>query len=145
MNKTMKKIAACALTCYTLFLSYLMIWGFGRRTYDEYMYNLKPFLTISQFLQIDRFNTSFWIVNLIGNIGVFVPFGILISIIVNGRLRRSYLAFISGIFVLEGLQLVTRRGSFDIDDFILNSLGFLIGFGIYRMVHWVGKLQSKNA
>ena len=34
--------------------------------------------------------------------------------------------------VIEVVQVVTRRESFDIDDFILNMLGALIGFGIWK-------------
>jgi glycopeptide antibiotics resistance protein len=36
------------------------------------------------------------------------------------------------LFIIEVVQLVTRRGSFDIDDFILNMVGALIGFGIWK-------------
>lgn len=138
MKKKTTRFTAFVLICYILFLSYLMIWGFDRRTHSDYMYNIQPFLTIRHFLQIDRFNTSTWVINLIGNIGVFIPFGILIPLIVKGRLVRSLVYFLCGILVLETLQLVTRRGSFDIDDFILNSIGFLIGYGVYRMVYWIG-------
>lgn len=140
MNKTIIRVTVFVLIGYTIFLTYLMIWGFDRRTHSDYMYNIQPFLTIRQFLQVDRFNTSTWVINLIGNIGVFIPFGIMIPIIAKGRLVRSKVVFLSGIFVLETLQLITRRGSFDIDDFILNSIGFLIGYGVYRMAHWIGIL-----
>ncbi|MGX9134968.1 VanZ family protein [Rummeliibacillus sp. JY-2-4R] len=35
---------------------------------------------------------------------------------------------------MEVIQLVTKRGSFDIDNFILNMLGALIGFKIWKMM-----------
>jgi glycopeptide antibiotics resistance protein len=34
--------------------------------------------------------------------------------------------------IIEVLQLLTRRGSFDIDDIILNTLGALIGLTIWK-------------
>ncbi|MFT9494796.1 VanZ family protein [Anaerosolibacter sp.] len=123
---------------YSMLLSYWMIFGFGRITRPEYMYNLKPFATINQYLHINSFNPSIWIVNLAGNIGVFVPFGILIPLTFGGRYMKLLGTFLSGLFVLEVLQLITKRGSFDIDDFILNTIGVTIGYSIYRIAKgWV--------
>ena len=42
-----------------------------------------------------------------------------------------YFSIIRLLFIIEVLQLVTRRGSFDIDDFILNMLADLTEFGSY--------------
>lgn len=137
MKQITRKLSKLVLVGYTLLLSYWMLLGFGRRaTHSEFMYNIKPFVTIRHFLQFDRFNTNIWMINLLGNIGVFVPFGILLALVFGGKLRKIYLIFIGGLFILESLQLLTRRGSFDIDDFILNSIGFLIGYGFYRMIIW---------
>lgn len=36
------------------------------------------------------------------------------------------------IFIIEILQLFTRVGSFDIDDFILNMFGAVIGFAVWK-------------
>jgi glycopeptide antibiotics resistance protein len=121
-----------------------MLIGFGRTTHPEYMYNLIPFETIRAFLQIDRFNSDIWIFNLVGNIGVFVPFGLLIPLITKNRLYKSFIIFFSGVLVLETLQLLLRRGSFDIDDFILNSIGFFIGYGFYRIFITWGNLRSSS-
>ena len=42
-----------------------------------------------------------------------------------------YFSIIILLFIIEVLQLVTRRESFDIDDFILNMLANLTEFGSY--------------
>ena len=97
------------------------------------MYNLKPLFTIGQFLQTDHYSSKTWIINLLGNIGVFVPFGILLPLLVRRRIFRTFFIFICGLFLLELIQLVTRRGSFDIDDFILNSIGFALGYGLFKV------------
>jgi len=47
------------------------------------------------------------------------------------------------LFVIEVIQLVTRRGSFDIDDIVLNMLGALIGFGIWKTI-FVQKLLNEK-
>jgi glycopeptide antibiotics resistance protein len=39
---------------------------------------------------------------------------------------------------VELIQLITRRGSFDIDDLILNMFGALVGF-----IAWKTKLVQK--
>jgi len=113
-----------------------MIWGFGRRVHSQYMYNLIPLSTIKQFLQISNFNSNTWIINLIGNIGVFIPFGILIPLSFRGRYIKLLGIFSSGLLVLETLQLLTKRGSFDVDDFLLNTVGVTIGYLIYLTAKW---------
>lgn len=135
MIKNVKKISTIGSILYTLLLSYWMLLGFGRRTtYPNYMYNLKPFDTIRHFMQFEQFNTEIWVVNLLGNIGVFIPFGFLLPLIFEKKLRKSLLIFLLEISVLELLQLITRRGTFDVDDFILNTLGFFIGFGVFNLL-----------
>ncbi|MHA0858084.1 VanZ family protein [Paenibacillus sp. CMAA1364] len=135
MKNIIQKLSMISLISYTTLLTYWMILGFGRRhTNSDFRYNLKPFQTIKHFLHIDRFTTDVWVINLFGNIGAFLPFGILLPIIFGGKLKRSFLMFFMGLFILESLQLLSRRGSFDIDDFILNSIGFIIGYGIYKLL-----------
>lgn len=134
MKSMIRKVGFFLLVCYTFLLSFWMLFGFGRYKYPEFRYNLIPFSTIRHFINFNQFNTNIWVINLIGNIGVFVPFGILLPVVLQGRMVRSYVNFIIGMFVLELSQLLSRRGSFDIDDLLLNSVGFIIGYGIYRMV-----------
>ncbi|WP_233355016.1 VanZ family protein [Paenibacillus sp. JZ16] len=42
--------------------------------------------------------------------------------------------FLTGLFVLEMTQLITRRGSLDVDDFILNSVGVTLGYGLIGVI-----------
>lgn len=136
--KKVRKVGLFLLVSYTLLLSFWMFFGFGRYTYPGFRYNLIPFLTVGDFLNFNQFNTKTWVINLIGNIGVCIPFGILFPLVFQGPMIRLYIKFIAGIFVLELMQLLTRKGVFDIDDLILNSVGFIIGYGIYRVIAmWV--------
>ncbi|WP_260405694.1 VanZ family protein [Paenibacillus sp. 598K] len=127
----MYTVSRLLLVAYTLLLAYWMLLGFGRTAGTEYMYNLRPFATIVHFLDVDRFNTRTWAINLIGNIGVFVPFGLLIPTALRTGWGRSLVIFLTGVAVLEVAQLLTRRGSLDIDDFILNTVGYLLGYGVW--------------
>lgn len=128
-----KRWALLALAGYTLLVAYWMLFGFGRVPHDTYMYNVKPFFTIRQFLRSGDLMSGRWLVNMIGNIGVFVPFGLLMPIVLGGKLWRMLSLFLLGVVFLEGLQLVFKRGSFDVDDLILNAAGFLLGVGIYKI------------
>jgi glycopeptide antibiotics resistance protein len=83
-----------------------------------------------------------WIVsfyNLAANIGLFIPYGILMMEKNFSTLRRLLvpIAFIS---LIEILQFITHRGSLDIDDLILNLLGIFIGYILYPAFRRVFKL-----
>ena len=133
MKRTLiRRYAIIILVFYFLLLSYWMLLGFGRTTNIDYMYNLEPFSTIKMYLQFEYFNFSTWIINLIGNIGVFMPFGVLLPIVFRSSFIKSLLIFELGLLMLEVTQLITKRGSFDIDDFILNTIGYVFGFMSYK-------------
>ena len=73
--------------------------------------------------------------NLIGNALMFLPMGIYLPYYIRKINKVSVFSFsmVILLFIIEVAQLVTRRGSFDVDDFILNMLGALIGFSIWKM------------
>ncbi|WP_044877747.1 VanZ family protein [Paenibacillus sp. IHBB 10380] len=122
---------------YSLCLLYWMFIGFGRVRHvgAPLSYNLMPFETISLYVRHhNEVSTSTWFINLFGNVGVFVPFGLLLPIL-SKRLRsymRLALLFVPCVIVLEFCQMVLRVGSFDIDDVILNLLGVWIGYFIVK-------------
>ena len=134
MKGNIRKLSLFLTVLYLLLLSYWMMYGFGRSPQEEYMYSLQPFSTIHHYLQIENFNTNTRVINLIGNIGVFIPFGVLLPVVIQRRFIIIYIIFFCGLFFLELMQLLSKRGSFDVDDFILNSLGFMIGYWIYRII-----------
>jgi glycopeptide antibiotics resistance protein len=77
-----------------------------------------------------------WMINMLGNIGVFVPEGIILPIIFK-NFRRYHvfsLLFISSLLVLEISQAILRVGSGDIDDVMLNYIGGSIGFLLCRLL-----------
>ena len=69
------------------------------------------------------------------NIIVFVPFGYLLPYAFRWfrervRLRPVLVCFLMS-FVVENLQLITRRGLYDLDDIISNTIGGFIGELLY--------------
>ena len=142
--KWIRYASTAVIILYSLCVLYLMLFGFGRSfiNSEELRYNLIPLSTIKLFLQVDNFNFKIWFMNIVGNIGVFIPFGVLIPIIIRVRLWKFILMFITSITIVELLQMLSRRGSFDIDDIILNTLGVLIGYGIYRCLLLIVRKQK---
>ena len=129
-----KKIYRIFILPYTIFLLYLMFLGFGREQHEANIVRLLPFVSTILFVQ----NTTSWesiIINLLGNIIMFIPFGFL------GWLNAKYfsfkkliLDFLSALIIVEALQYLTRLGVFDIDDLALNSLGVWIGFQMRKFI-----------
>lgn len=124
-------IAMILLIGYTVLLSYWMIWGFGRTTQPGFSYNLVPFTTMERYFPIRSLGS---LINIVGNIAVFVPFGVLIPLAFQIRFRKMFAYFLTGLFVLEMTQLISRRGSLDVDDFILNSVGVTMGYGLLGVI-----------
>ena len=129
----LKKLYKILIPFYTLFLLYLMFFGFGRSQYDINIVRLIPMFSTVGFVK----QTILWktiIINIFGNILIFVPFGFLG--IVFPKLNQFWsliLDFLFAIIILESFQYFTRLGVFDIDDVILNTVGVAIGFWIYQL------------
>ncbi|MCD7922224.1 MAG: VanZ family protein [Clostridiales bacterium] len=123
-----------AVLVYFLFFSEML----GRvGTKRVYCYNLIPFREIRRFLTY-RAQLGFPAVflNLAGNILIFMPFGFLLPTM-SRKLRGFFRVVLLGFelsLAVECVQLVTRTGSFDVDDMILNTLGSVIGVLIYMVV-----------
>ena len=92
--------------------------------YVKYNSNLIPFSTILNDLKIHNWKI------LIGNIFLFIPIGALCPMI-WGRQRKKIHFFITVVIVslfIEGIQVTTGLGSFDIDDIICYLIGSIFGF-----------------
>ena len=120
-----------------LFMMFIAYPGVNRleRLNDRMDYNLTPFHTIKDMIYSNR-HTFFdrVIVNLVGNIVGFTPIGIFLPIIFK-KLRNFWkfsLFFIGMMTFLELSQLFLRVGVADIDDVILNYLGGVLGFLLFK-------------
>lgn len=85
--------------------------------------------------------------NLILNIGIFVPFGFLLPIGIS-KMRKFWKTALCGFlvtFVIENGQLIGQRGVFECDDILNNTIGGMIGFGLFAICYAVYLLLSKNA
>lgn len=112
--------------------------------YLKWNTNFTPFKTIAKYIRSfinNSMSESIIIQNLLGNTLLFAPMGLLLPCIFE-RLHKfkSFLITLSIILVsVETLQLLTRSGSFDIDDMILNSIGAVLLYGLWN----VNSIQKK--
>ncbi|MDO3410857.1 VanZ family protein [Saccharibacillus sp. CPCC 101409] len=136
----LKIFAALLLIGYGGWLLYLMFWGFGRAEHlslnHDLRYNLKPLETIRLFARSASWhNIRAPLINLAGNVALFVPFGILFPFLFRGW--RGYFRFIFRFLILiaalELLQGVSGVGVADVDDLILNGLGATLGYALYKL------------
>ncbi|MDM5326559.1 VanZ family protein [Neobacillus sp. CF12] len=127
-----------------LFYSFgLFILLFFRHSDQSYQsLNLIPLSTIAFYLS-GKVNGLIVFYNLAANIGLFIPYGIFLMVKNRSRFQLFYLPFLF-ISMIEILQYVSHRGSMDIDDLILNVLGFYIGYLLHPLFNKVIKVLNKN-
>ncbi|WP_339205431.1 VanZ family protein [Paenibacillus sp. FSL K6-3182] len=128
------------ITVIALFYTLIMCWLLfhrGRYFGEGYNYNLVPLYTIKKYIiHYDHFNPDIWFKNLFGNIVLFIPIGIFLPLLNKKYLKvfRLTMVTIMLITAVELTQMLTRVGSFDIDDIILNTFGALLGLLMTRLV-----------
>lgn len=104
---------------------------------DSYHYNLIPFREITRFyVYRDVVGGRAFVLNLFGNVIAFMPFGLFIPILfTRGRRMSSILRMTFFLSLgIELIQLLTRTGSFDVDDLILNTLGGVLGYLLFMIL-----------
>lgn len=98
--------------------------------------NFKPFVYLFDYPTIREA-----LLNLIGNTAMFIPLGIVWPVVFK-KLNTHWKVITAGFgvsLVIEILQLPFFNRASDIDDLILNTLGYLIGYGIYLLVRKMRK------
>lgn len=142
-----KLLVGIVFVIYLVMLVYFMFFAevLGRSiTSESYNYNLIPFKEISRFIKYsDILGMRAVAANLLGNVIAFVPFGLFLPGMINNRFGYIGMFFLSldlSLFI-EISQLITKVGSFDVDDLILNTIGGVIGYCIYRLIR---KFYKRN-
>ena len=77
--------------------------------------------------------------NIVGNTTMFIPIGIIFPIVYK-ELNTHAKVIAAGVgfsLCIEILQLPFYDRVSDVDDLLLNSVGFLVGYGIYLLVKMV--------
>lgn len=135
-EKRFRILGKVLFVLYIIFLIYFLCFSewYGRvGVTEEYRYNLELFKEIKRFLSY-REELGFFAVctNLLGNILIFVPYGFFVAMASKYRGFWKTVVYSFGLCLgVEVLQLVTRVGSFDVDDILLNTLGGVLGYLVF--------------
>ena len=107
--------------------------------------NLEPFHTIKLFWNVLDWEAyrSLAVINLGGNIIMLIPLGFFLPVLWKSLQKwwKTWMTTLGIMLAVEVAQLFTLRGSFDVDDLILNLLGAAIGYLIYR---WTEPAKKKK-
>lgn len=146
MNNTKQSKVNRMLVKFALMMIYLTIVSYGMFFAEEmgrtaehwHTVNLVPFEEIDRYISnVDTLGIEVVLINILGNVAVFLPFGFLIPSMWPTKDKRHPfgLILLSLVFsaTIEVLQYLTQVGSADIDDCILNTLGGFIGYMFYRL------------
>ena len=120
-----KEIFALIFIIYMLLLFELLT---ATDTNTYHGVNITPFAEISRY----QFGSRLFNINVFGNILIFIPFGMFIAAYINSK--KVFPVFIVALLtstVVELVQLKIGR-SFDIDDIMLNVIGSIIGYLLYK-------------
>lgn len=139
MTKTDRKVRIFGRVFFVLYMILALYFMFFSETLDrtmvsdEYRYNLTLFKEISRFWNMRH--TYGWhvtIVNLLGNVVCFMPFGFLLPTISRKKVFKNFLSvtFMAMLFSIgiETAQLLMKVGAFDVDDIFLNTVGGFSGY-----------------
>jgi len=101
--------------------------------FESFSNNFIPFKEIMRY----TLTSKLFFKNVIGNVLMFIPFGYFVNNILKNR--KFYisiiLTFITSLSI-EIIQMFIGR-SFDIDDIILNIIGGLLGYLLYRILNLI--------
>lgn len=140
-NRRISFLGLAGLLAYIIFISWRLFFfaysGNFRSEMSQISYNLIPFKTILNYIRNSgHIPFTVWVYNLAGNIAAFAPLGFLLGASFQKAAPRfihltAFLLICCG----ETLQLITRRGVFDVDDIILNTLGSFFGYLLYHILY----------
>ena len=124
--KRTRTVGKILFVLYIFFLLYFLIFSdwYGRSGIgEEYRCNLGLFAVFT---------------NLFGNILIFVPYGFFISVASRMRGFLMTLFYSLGLSLgVEVFQLLTRVGSFDVDDLLLNTIGGILGYVLFLICNGI--------
>ena len=112
---------------------------------SEYHYNLVLFKEIQRFW--NHRDMLGWVAyaNLFGNVLIFIPFGFFMPM--ASRYRNFFLTFVYSFglsLLVEIFQLITKVGSFDVDDIFLNTCGGILGFIAFVICNTIRRWYDDN-
>lgn len=144
MRNFIKKLLLPSFIIYLFALTFLLLARnnhYPQSLIDRirYIANFVPFKTVIGFI-VDAANGSvaprFALRNIFGNLAAFLPMGFYLPCFF-GRFR-GLLKTVCGVYLIvlffETVQILTGLGCFDVDDLILNVVGSIGGYGLFKLL-----------
>mgnify|MGYP003300688646 CR=1 FL=1 len=116
-----------------LFFILYVMFLFEIVTIQDHNYGLSNFIPFKEIFRY-KIGSRLFIKNIIGNILLFLPYGYFAADYLKSK-KLSLICFLTMIvsFTIELVQLNIGR-TFDIDDIILNTIGGMLGYFLYRLL-----------
>lgn len=117
-----------AMILYLIFLFSITLFRGDSKSYDS---NFMPFnfLSYASEANLSTFTAAVFInLLLLGPLGAYLR-------IKNRKFTFSWQVILYGSLIIEGLQFFTKRGSFDVDDLMLNTLGGVLAYVAVGLIH----------
>jgi glycopeptide antibiotics resistance protein len=130
------------------YLMILFILLFHKKSIGSFQsVNLMPFRTIDSYLfNDDLIHESFVLSNILGNIIIFIPLGIYMTLVNRNKLILVNTILVTLLSLLvEIAQFIFAVGATDIDDIILNTIGGLLGVLLFHVISYLFKDKTKLA
>jgi len=129
-----KPIVVIAFLLYLLVLFDLTLFAFPNASRDpNELLNLVPLKTVALYLHKGGWEM---VVNILGNLAAFMPMGFLLPLLRSKRTSTGSIILTSAAvsILIEALQYASHRRVADIDDILLNAVGGVLGYLVYRIL-----------
>ncbi|MDF2611212.1 MAG: VanZ family protein [Lachnospiraceae bacterium] len=144
-RQSTKIIAFCRMLfiIYIILLAYFLFFSerYGRTiSMEEYRYNLTLFKEVKRFIMYrEVIGLESFLVNIIGNVFAFAPFGFVLPIISpqNRKFLNVILLSFEFSLTIELIQLLFKVGIFDVDDILMNTVGGFIGYLCFSLCKYI--------
>ena len=105
-------------------------------TFQDVSWSSSNFIPFQEMFRYRIFSEMFFR-NVVGNMIMFMPYGFFISYFLKLK-QKSIILGLSLLVscTIESTQYLIGR-VFDVDDILLNILGGLLGYGVYRLVEYI--------
>ncbi|EIT84692.1 hypothetical protein A374_13410 [Fictibacillus macauensis ZFHKF-1] len=146
MLASKKRMLWIFVVVYAVMVLYITLFSFNTYVYGKAT-NIVPFASIQ--LMWRSQSVLLVLKNIVGNLLLFFPFGLLLPLIFSSFQRLKTILFVGfgGSFLIEVIQYQWAKRIFDVDDIILNGLGALLGWLLVmsiRSIHTLIVINSKK-
>lgn len=109
--------------------------------------NIIPFKnTYLYLIESQHFNLDIVLQNTLGNVVIFIPLGIFLAMLFKRFQSAAKVAMLGFTItvVIEISQFFLQVGQFDVDDILLNTMGAVIGYYVFKGFIKISKLMHSS-